>query len=239
MCQWLTAKPKEQGLHTTSQNTDYHISTPNTNNMLNEGHLQWLGCFMLLMFPFIVFIEQDYNRLLKIVLLYYRRKSRKISRILRMLWFPVICQLIKHNLRLHVKAKDMWRGLQIHKRQQGNPAAISSFTLKHCCILFCSCFSLFSVESILSKNPCKNKACISANASHLEAVSSAATGEKRDYLHRNALRDERKAWLLAAGAASAVQKAKNNQVPWTSVITTHHYSSCLHRTADNSENSDI
>lgn len=74
-------------------------------------------------------------------------------------------------------------------------------------------------------------------ASPAVAVSVAATGLRRNELHRNAIREKRKAWLSSFSAASAVGRAKNKHEPCTTVITTHHYSSCLHRTADNSENS--
>lgn len=66
------------------------------------------------------------------------------------------------------------------------------------------------------------------------AVSSAVTRLKRDELHRNASREERRAWLLHV-AASAAQKAKNNHVPWTPVNTTAQNRSYRHRAADNPE----
>lgn len=57
---------------------------------------------------------------------------------------------------------------------------------------------------------------LSANASRSVAVSSTAT-RRKEMNYRNALREDRKAWMLAAGPASAAKKAKNNHVLWTSV----------------------
>lgn len=59
-------------------------------------------------------------------------KKKHPERWFRMLGFQAFCQLIKHNLRLHVIAKDMWKGLLIHWHT----------TLQHCWCLFA-----FSVNS--------------------------------------------------------------------------------------------